>query len=57
LESYTIYLYDSETNKYTELGSASGADAKDAAKTWKREAGWKSEKNSHLIFAKPPLCR
>ena len=53
---YTIMEYNSETKKYTTLGSAFGHDSSEAKENYIREQGWNKKQNTGL-FAKPPLCR
>ncbi len=54
--SYTVFEYNNETNKYTELGSVDAPNSAQAREQYAKEAGWKKKDNIQL-FAKPPICR
>ncbi len=53
---YTIFEYNSKTNKYTEIGYATAESSQKAREEYANETGWKKKKNTQL-FAKPPICR
>ncbi len=54
--SYTVFEYNNETNKYTELGSIDAPNSAQAREQYAKETGWKKKGNTQL-FAKPPVCR
>lgn len=53
---FEIMEYNFETKKYTTIGLAEAADAKQAKEKFIKETGWTGSENIFL-FAKYPLCR
>ena len=54
--SYTVFEYNNETMKYTELGEIDAPTSSHAREAYAKETGWKPKDNTQL-FAKPPVCR
>ena len=54
-ECYTIYEYDSSTNKYLRLSDISAKDSASAKNAYAKKHGWKKSENKFL-FAKIPVC-
>ena len=55
-DCYTIYEYNSETNKYLMLCDIKAPDAKSAKQEFIKRTGWEKRRDT-LLFAKIPICR